>query len=133
MRVIIDTNVILSAILFPESIPAKLLEKITENNEVVLTTYIIEELHNVFKRKFKNKIIFLERFLSKFSYELVHAPIVIEMDKYQYIRDKADLPILVSAMIEEVDCIITGDKDFQVLTIEKPKIISSRDFYQNYI
>ena len=44
------------------------------------------------------------------------------------IRDEKDLPILVSAIIGDVDMFITGDKDFHCVDIEKPQIVFTKDF-----
>lgn len=132
MRVMIDTNILISAILFPNSLPAKALEKASLNHSVILSSYGIEEIHIVFERKFKDKCLFLEKFLSKFSFELVYTPLSIEEEKFPQIRDIKDLPILVTAILGDVDLIITGDKDFFALDIEKPEIVSAKDFIEKF-
>jgi predicted nucleic acid-binding protein len=38
----VDTNVIVSALLFPESVPAKALLNISEDHDLVLCDYIID-------------------------------------------------------------------------------------------
>jgi predicted nucleic acid-binding protein len=43
-----------------------------------------------------------------------------------------DLPILVSAMIEDVDILLTNDLDFAALEIEKPEILTPKDFLEKY-
>lgn len=40
--------------------------------------------------------------------------------------------VLVSAIIEEVDILITGDKDFSELDIEKPEILTPKEFLEKY-
>lgn len=132
MRVMIDTNILISSILFPNSVPAKALEAASLNHTVVLSSYGIDEIHLVFQRKFKDKCLFLEKFLSKFSFELVYTPLSIEKEKFPEIRDEKDLPILVSAILGDVDIMVTGDKDFFTLDIEKPEIISAKDFIDKY-
>lgn len=82
MRVMPDTNVIVSAILFPSSIPAKVLEEIVLRHTPVLCSYIVEELHIIFERKFKDKIIELENFLTNFPSEIIYTPSVIDICKY---------------------------------------------------
>lgn len=89
-------------------------------------------MHRVFNKKFKDKLLYLEKFLSKFSFELVYTLQDIETDKYPDIRDIADLPILVSAIIEDVDVIVTGDKDFFDVEIEKPEIITVKEYFERY-
>jgi len=128
----IDTNIIISAILFPDSLPSRFVEEVTSKHSIVLCSHIIDELHRVFNKKFKDKLLYLEKFLSKFSFELVYTPQDIEVDKYPNIRDVADLPILVSAIIEDVDVIVTGDKDFFDVEIEKPEIITVKEYFERY-
>ncbi|MBC7320692.1 putative toxin-antitoxin system toxin component, PIN family [bacterium] len=132
MKVMPDTNVIISAILFPDSIPAKVLEDIVYNHTPVLCSHIIEELHNIFERKFRDKVYVLENFLLKFPYELIYTPILIDPTKYPYISDIEDLPILVSAILGDVDIIVTGDKEFTKVEIEKPEILTPREFLERY-
>jgi putative PIN family toxin of toxin-antitoxin system len=132
MRIMIDTNVLISAILFPGSSPTITLQKVIEKHNLVLCSHIIDEVHIVFERKFLEKIKNLERFLSKLSYELVYTPLDIEMNKYPQIRDNGDLPILVSAILADVDIIITGDKDFQSIEIEKPIVLTPRESLNIY-
>lgn len=132
MRIMIDTNIIISAILFPNSSPSRFIEEVTSKHSIVLCSHIIDELHRVFNKKFKDKLLYLEKFLSKFSFELVYTPQDIEVYKYPNIRDVADLPILVSAIIEDVDVIVTGDKDFFDVEIEKPEIITVKEYFERY-
>jgi putative PIN family toxin of toxin-antitoxin system len=128
----IDTNVIISAILFPGSLPDRALEKVLMEHHLILCSHIIDELHRVFEKKFNNKLLQLEKFLSELSFELVHTPLKIENKNYPEIRDKADLPILVSAIVEDVDIIVTGDKDFFDLNIAKPDIMEPKEFLEQY-
>lgn len=43
-----------------------------------------------------------------------------------------DQPILNSAIMFDVDIIVTGDKDFLCLELERPKIIRPLEFIENY-
>ncbi len=54
MRIMVDTNVIISAILSPESLSARVVEKVMIEHHLVLCSHIIDELHRVFKEKFNN-------------------------------------------------------------------------------
>ena len=44
-------------------------------------------------------------------------------------RDSNDLPILVSAIISDSDILITGDKDFEDISIKKPLIFTPNQYY----
>lgn len=130
MRIMTDTNILVSAILFPNSIAKKVLERIVVEHQLALCSYIIDELHQVFERKFWSKIDILEQFLLELSFELIYTPKRIEPSEYPSIRDRNDLPILISAILSDIDIFITGDKDFHTVDIEKPQIITLKDFDQ---
>jgi len=42
------------------------------------------------------------------------------------------LPVLVSAIQEDVDILITGDKDFSDIEIEKPEILTPSEYLNLY-
>lgn len=54
------------------------------------------------------------------------------LDKYPQVRDTKDSPILATAILEDVDVFVTGDKDFLVLEIENPEILTMTEFSQKY-
>ena len=128
MRIMVDTNVLISAILSPGSSPAESINTILMKYRLVLCDQIEEELLDVFKRKFPDKVEDMEEFLTYLSYESVYTPQKIDRKQYPEIRDEKDLPILVSAITADVDYFINGDKDFLVLNLERPEIISVREF-----
>jgi predicted nucleic acid-binding protein len=47
-------------------------------------------------------------------------------------RDAKDSPILATAILEEIDVFLTGDKDFLVLDVEIPEIMSMSEFLEKY-
>lgn len=49
------------------------------------------------------------------------------------IRDMNDYPVLYTAIVEDVDILITGDKDFTGIPIERPEILTPTDFITNYM
>jgi predicted nucleic acid-binding protein len=56
----------------------------------------------------------------------------IENKKYPNIRDIDDLPVLANAIESKVDLLITGDKDFEDVIVEKPRIMSPREYISKY-
>jgi predicted nucleic acid-binding protein len=52
MRILADTNIVVSAILFPNSVVARVWSYIIEYHHVVISKYSIDELKAVFQRKF---------------------------------------------------------------------------------
>lgn len=133
MRIMIDTNILVSAILFPKSKLSIILWDIMLKHELVICSYTIDELHEVFERKFSNKIAYLEQFLSELTFELVYTPRAVDVRNYPEIRDPKDLPILVSTIISNVEIFITGDKDFHVLDIDYPRIMTPQDYLSEFL
>lgn len=131
MRVMIDTNILISALLFPSPQMNRLIYKITGEHQLVLSSYVVEELLNVVRRKFKSKLEAVDTLLSQLPYELVYTPTQPRPGLFE-IRDERDYPVLYSAITEDVDVFITGDKDFDGLDLEKPEIITPTDFLEKY-
>lgn len=132
MRIMYDTNVLLSSILFPNQRFSQMLEYISQNHRLVLSSFVIEELFAVTKRKFSEKQKVIDRFLTDLSYEYVYTPHQMKSGLFE-IRDPNDYPVLYIAVIENIDILITGDKDFTSLIIEKPQILTPSDFISKYM
>lgn len=132
MKIMVDTNVIVSAVLFPNSSLTQLLAKITNEHTLVICSHTVDELQRIFKKKFPEMLNALEEFLLKLTFEFFYTPQHIEPTHYPVIRDNADLPILVSSILAEVDILVTGDKDFADVKIEKPEILTPREFMENH-
>ena len=67
----------------------------------------------------------VDDFLTQLPYELVYTPTFLEEDKFPAMRDVYDYPIIVTAILEDVDVLISGDKDFAVVDIDHPEIINA--------
>ena len=130
MRVLIDTNIIISAALFPEGKVSSVLSHLFESHTVVISSYSIEECKQVFLRKFPDKISILNAFLRSIDYEPFKTPRKIEVSKFPSIRDIQDLPILASAILADVDVLITGDKDFVDIKMNKPLVFTPSEYYE---
>ena len=130
MRIFVDTNIIISAILFPKGKTSAVFSYIIETHEIIISTYTIKECESVFERKFPSKISALKIFLNELKYELFSTPQNIDARKYPAIRDVTDLPILVSAILSDADILLTGDKDFKDIKIEKPLVIAPDQYFE---
>ena len=123
MRVMIDSNIIVSAIYNPKSKPAYVLRHVYEKYELVLCDYIVAECYDVILRKFPHHIVAFNTLLASLSYELVAAP------RYGLVMpDPKDSPILNAAIIADVDTIVSGDKHFLSFKIKRPKILSPAEY-----
>ena len=131
MRVMLDSNVLLSALLFPGETINKLMHKVTSEHQLVLSSYIVNELLDVTRRKFPDKLTVIDTLLSQLPYELVYTPEQPEPGLFE-IRDMKDYATLYSAITESVDVFVTGDKDFDEVDVDKPEIITPAAFIEKY-
>lgn len=132
MRIMLDTNVLISILIFNSKELKRLLEEITNKHKLVLSSYVIDELKEVVKRKFNNKLYVLDVFLYNLPFEIYYTPQNIIETEMIKIRDVKDIPVLYSSIMSDVDVFITGDKDFENINIEKPEIITPSEFLKKY-
>ena len=114
MRILVDSNILISAALNAKGTPYKaFLKAVTHPNKGIICDQNIEELRRIFNRKFPDKINSLEHFLAiaLLAMEVVPTPKDLVEDECK-IRDVADRPILRAALRAQADILLTGDKDF---------------------
>lgn len=130
MKVFIDTNVLISAALFPNSISAHALMKaISFPNTPYVCAQNLAELEEVFKRKFPEKLSILPIFENDFLKDTILVQVPSSKCKDEdLIRDDSDKTILRAAIAAKVDCILTGDKDFIESNVANPRIVSPSEF-----
>ena len=131
MRIMLDTNVLISAVLFPGAKMNAMMNEIFTHHQLVLSSYVVDELKDVVKRKFPMKENIINNLLMAMNYEYVYTPNRIEKDLF-VIRDVKDYPVLYTAIIEDVDILVTGDKDFSNIDIEKPEILSPSQLMEKF-
>ena len=130
MRVMIDTNIIISAVLFPNGkASAALMKALVSPYKPVTCDYVIDELHRKFREKWPDRITELDAFLytSLSVIDVVKTPKTVVEDE-NLIRDEKDRPILRAALDAGADLFLTGDKDFLESSVSDPRIISVADF-----
>ncbi len=132
MKVMLDTNIFISMIFFPSAQTRELAKKLTDTHQIVVCDYVIEELRLVTDRKFPAKRRFLDRFFMELPFELVYTPKALNLSGFPEMRDTKDSPILATAIMEGIDVFVTGDKDFLVLDVEMPEIVTMAEFLRQY-
>lgn len=131
MKVMLDTNILVSAFLFKSKVINKLIDKLSKEHKIIICSYTVEELNELIMTKFKVDVKELDEFLTNFPFEMVYSPKKVK-EKLFEIRDENDYIILHTAIIKDVDIFITGDKDFFDANIERPEIITVKDFFEKY-
>jgi len=133
MDIMIDTNIIISAAIFPNERMNRFLDALSQDHQLFICSYSLEELERVVKRKWLNRLKYIELFLQQLQYTLIRTPSVNILDTDIVIRDEKDYPIMASAIIADVDVLITGDKDFRGLDVGRPEILTIVEFSKKYI
>ena len=130
MKIMIDTNIFISTILFPNGVVARSFQKaLVLPYEPVVCDYIVDELKRKFNEKFSDRISSLENFISiVFPYIKIIPTPMLEIQEEKNIRDIKDRPIIRSAINYGIDYLLTGDKDFLEAEIAGLKIISVQEF-----
>jgi uncharacterized protein len=110
-RVVIDTNVAVSAVLLPRSIPRQAFDLAVSNCQLLISAATVFELEEVLRRpKFNRYIVEAERL--EFLAALVsHAEIVEILEEIKECRDPKDDKFLELAASGRATHLITGDAD----------------------
>ena len=130
MKVMIDTNIIISAALFPKGKASQaFLKALLPPYIPLICDYVVDELHRKFREKFPDHITELEAFLFN-ALTYIHVVTTPEepLDAENTIRDPKDRPILRAALNAHADLFLTGDKDFLESSVTDPRIISVSAF-----
>ena len=131
MRVVFDTNVLLSGLL-TRGVCEALLDACIGSGEhvIVLSEYILREFTQQATKKFAvpaDKVLRAVQFLGDHA-EIVE-PVQVAVDAC---RDPSDVPILGTLLAAQADCLVTGDQDlldlkeFQGIPILSPRALHAR-------
>lgn len=132
MRCLIDTNVLVSAFLWPRSTPAQAIKKATTAPfSACVSPYSLAELREVVARKWPESLGDLDVFIESILIDMVVTTKTIGHPLEQAIlRDIGDIPILEDAIGADVDIIISGDKDFTEAGLSHPIVMTPAEFLE---
>ena len=124
MRVLLDTNIIVSALLYPQSKPSLALLHAARYHELILSDFNIAELRDTVNEKFSEKQADLDVLFAELAFDIVPAP----KSPNKLIADPKDSPILNAAILADVDIIISGDKHFLNLNMTRPRVLTPAQY-----
>ena len=133
MRVVVDTNVLISSMLRAESISDKVLTILWQKHLVLTSSAAFLELKRKLPdRKFDKYVNLFTRLSLLTKYE-EKTEFVKVLHTVTVCRDPDDNKYLELALSGKADCIITGDSDLQVLNpFENIPIISPKEFLERF-
>jgi uncharacterized protein len=132
LRVVLDTNILVSSIAYPRSIPGRIFIAWQSGQlDVVLSRYILDEMQRVLPKLARVKLSASEiRDLADsfmFRAEIVEPSAVREA----LLRDEADAPVLGTLLSAKAEYLITGDKDLLALS-ERYPIVTPAAFWERH-
>ena len=133
MRVLIDTNVLISAALSAGGTPFQpYIKAASYPNRGLICEQNVDEMKRIFNKKFPDRLTSLDKFLSMalLTLELVPIP-TNENESEVLIRDVKDRPILRAAIDARADVLLTGDKDFLESGVKELKIMTPAEFLKD--
>ena len=132
MRIFLDTNILISAALYPKGKAATAFYRAAGTpNRGIVADYVLDEMRTVFQRKFSDKLDLLESFIAiaSMTLETVSTP-EESIEAENLIDDVKDRPILRAATGANADILITGDDDLLRAAgkIDRPQIMRIAEF-----
>ncbi|MBH0193126.1 MAG: putative toxin-antitoxin system toxin component, PIN family [Nitrospira sp.] len=132
MRVVLDTNILVSGLMSVSSPPAQILNALRAGQIVtVMSEATLAELAQVLQRPavrryFSHSAITPDAFLAEVR---LHADLMIPLPTTTVIRDEQDRPFLdLLATIPPPQYFVTGDNDFEAAHYSGVPVISAAEF-----
>lgn len=133
LRVVLDTNVLVSGLAYPGSIPGRIVAAWRQGGlQVSLSRYLLEELERVLPR-LNHRLNWRAEDFADFIDSLALQVDLVDpvVPAAGTVRDAADLPVLGTLLASGADYLITGDKDLLALQ-ERHPIITPAQFWARH-
>jgi len=129
VRLLIDSNVLISAIVFDANELKVMVQCLRKGHMLVISEHIEEEVFRTMLDKFPEHSGLLHEFMRLSAIEIVsREKYLLKIEDYDMVRDKHDRHVLASASCADCDIIVTGDKDLLVLkSCNEIRIMNARD------
>ncbi|MCU6761553.1 putative toxin-antitoxin system toxin component%2C PIN family [uncultured Roseburia sp.] len=130
MKILIDTNVLISAALSANGTLFQAYVKAASYpHHGLICEQNVDEMKRIFNKKFSHRLAALDKFLSVALMTLEFVPISTDENVSEtQIRDVNDRPILRAAIEAKADVLLTGDKDFLESGVKNPVIMTPAEF-----
>lgn len=132
LRVVLDTNVLVSGLAYPLGVPGRILNAWHQGAlQLILSRYILDEMVRVLPRLSRNKrnLVEIRDLADSFMFMAEIVEPSAEVD--EALRDKADGPVLGTLLAAQADYLITGDKDLLTLADRYP-IVTPAAFWERH-
>ncbi|MCG1043625.1 putative toxin-antitoxin system toxin component, PIN family [Mycetohabitans sp. B8] len=132
LRVVLDTNVLVSGLAYPSSMPGRIVAAWRQGGlEVALSHYILDEMVRVLPRL--PRVGMTPPQIRDLADSFMLLADVVEPEGAQdaSLRDSADQPVLLTLLAAKAQYLITGDKDLLALA-DRYSIVTPADFWRRH-
>jgi uncharacterized protein len=132
LRIVLDTNVLVSGLAYPGSIPGRIISVWRQGGlDVVLSRYILDEMVRVLPRL--SRVTLSAEEIRDLADSFMFLADIIEPAAEQdlTLRDPSDQPVLGTLLSSRADYLITGDKDLLALA-ERHPILTPAAFWERH-
>ena len=132
LRVVLDTNVLVSGLAYPGSVPGRIVATWRDGGlDVVLSRHILDEMVRVLPRL--PRVSLSDAEIRDLADSFMFLADVVEPSGAQdeRLRDPNDRPVLLTLLAGRADYLITGDKDLLALADRHP-ILAPADFWSRH-
>lgn len=130
LRVVLDTNVLVSGLAYPGSIPGQIVAAWRQGSiDVVISRYILDQVARLLPR-LNHRLHWDDAdFADLLEILAIQADLVEPLPlPPDALRDAADVPVLGTLLEAEADYLITGDQDLLALS-ERHPILTPAEFW----
>lgn len=120
MKILLDTNVLISAFVFGGQAGQLMGMLFDSDHELYVTEYIDMEFKEKLKMKWPDKADKVYHLYHKLNINFCEST----NKTLGVLRDVKDIPVLSDALYHNIDLILSGDKDFLEADLERPLIFS---------
>jgi putative PIN family toxin of toxin-antitoxin system len=134
LRVVLDTNVLASGIVYRRSIPGRIVGAWNQGAiKVVLSAHILGELARILPR-FDHKLHWQASDYANLIDILTLRAEIVEPEPLEpdAARDPGDVPVLGTLLASKADYLTTGDGDLLVLAERYPTIVAPAEFWRKH-
>ena len=129
MKIMLDTNILISAFVFGGKVRDVLKILFDMKCKLYISEYVDTEFQLILNKKWSNRA---EKIYSLYrSMDFVFCSSTSET--FGHLRDEKDIPVLSDAIYHNVDILLTGDKDFLEADIETPQVVSPSELLEIFL
>jgi putative PIN family toxin of toxin-antitoxin system len=115
LRTVLDTSVVVSAVLLPRSVPRRAFDRAQGQGKLLISQATLEELNEVLRRPRFDRYVTEDERMQFLTALVEAAELVAVTDVVTDCRDPKDNKFLELALNGRATCLVTGDNDLLVL------------------